>query len=130
MAEVFEQAKAAASTRIGQALYLEDGPYANPYDLMTFYDNHDMARMDASDEGFIDANNWLFTARGIPVDLLRLGNRLHARHAPSTPATATTTARNASTLRADSRIYRQLAAHRQPARAIAGAAARPAGRLR
>src|SRR5690606_9774016 len=33
----------------------------------TFYDNHDMPRMDASDEGFIDAHNWLFTARGIPV---------------------------------------------------------------
>ena len=50
-----------------KALYLQDGPYANPYDLVTFYDNHDMARMDASDEGFIDANNWLFTARGIPA---------------------------------------------------------------
>ena len=48
-------------------LYLTDGPYANPYDLMTFYDNHDMARLDATDEGFIDAHNWLFTARGIPV---------------------------------------------------------------
>src|SRR5690606_12149686 len=35
--------------------------------LATFYDNHDMPRMDASDEGFIDAHNWLFTARGIPV---------------------------------------------------------------
>ena len=34
---------------------------------MTFYDNHDMARLDASDDGFIDAHNWLFTARGIPV---------------------------------------------------------------
>ena len=34
---------------------------------MTFYDNHDMARMNALEEGFIDANNWLFTARGIPV---------------------------------------------------------------
>jgi len=52
---------------LGKALYLEDGPYANPYDLMTFYDNHDMARMDASDAGFIDAHHWLFTARGIPV---------------------------------------------------------------
>lgn len=48
-------------------LYLDGGPYANPYELMTFYDNHDMPRMDASDEGFIDAHNWLFTARGIPV---------------------------------------------------------------
>jgi glycosidase len=26
-----------------------------------------MARLDASDAGFIDAHNWLFTARGIPV---------------------------------------------------------------
>ena len=26
-----------------------------------------MARLDASDNGFIDANNWLFTARGIPA---------------------------------------------------------------
>jgi cyclomaltodextrin glucanotransferase len=34
---------------------------------MTFYDNHDMARIDADEAGFIDANNWLFTARGIPV---------------------------------------------------------------
>jgi cyclomaltodextrin glucanotransferase len=34
---------------------------------MTFYDNHDMDRMDADAEGFIDANNWLFTSRGIPV---------------------------------------------------------------
>ena len=48
-------------------LHLEDGVYQNPYELMTFYDNHDMERMNASDEGFIDANNWLFTARGIPV---------------------------------------------------------------
>ena len=48
-------------------LYLTDGPYANPYELVTFYDNHDMARMDATDSGFIDANNWLFTARGIPA---------------------------------------------------------------
>lgn len=52
---------------LAEPLYLVNGPYANPYELMTFYDNHDMARMDASDNGFIDANNWLFTARGIPV---------------------------------------------------------------
>ena len=52
---------------LAPALYLTHGPYANPYDLMTFYDNHDMARLNASDDGFIDANNWLFTARGIPV---------------------------------------------------------------
>ncbi len=48
-------------------LHLTDGVYHNPYELMTFYDNHDMARMNASDSGFIDANNWLFTSRGIPV---------------------------------------------------------------
>ena len=48
-------------------LHLDSGPYQNPYDLMTFYDNHDMPRMDADDNGFIDANNWLFTSRGIPV---------------------------------------------------------------
>ncbi len=59
--------KQAGFEQIGERLYLTDGPYANPYDLMTFYDNHDMARLDASDAGFIDAHNWLFTARGIPV---------------------------------------------------------------
>jgi glycosidase len=48
-------------------LYLTDTPYQNPYELITFYDNHDMARMNADDAGFINANNWLFTARGIPA---------------------------------------------------------------
>ena len=48
-------------------LHLDDGVYKNPYELMTFYDNHDMARMAADEDGFIDANNWLFTSRGIPV---------------------------------------------------------------
>jgi glycosidase len=48
-------------------LHLTHGPYANPYELTTFYDNHDMPRMNATDNGFIDANNWLFTSRGIPV---------------------------------------------------------------
>ncbi|WP_077340376.1 alpha-amylase family glycosyl hydrolase [Pseudocolwellia agarivorans] len=48
-------------------LHLTDGLYQNPYELMTFYDNHDMPRMNANDNGFIDANNWLFTSRGIPV---------------------------------------------------------------
>ncbi|MBT8082202.1 MAG: cyclomaltodextrin glucanotransferase [Gammaproteobacteria bacterium] len=47
--------------------HLESGLYQNPYELMTFYDNHDMDRMDADSNGFIDANNWLFTSRGIPV---------------------------------------------------------------
>ncbi len=48
-------------------LHLDDKTYVNPYQLMTFYDNHDMARMNADEAGFIDANNWLFTSRGIPV---------------------------------------------------------------
>lgn len=64
--EVFGR-KQAGFERLSEALHLQDGPYANPYELMTFYDNHDMPRLDASDEGFIDAHNWLFTARGIPV---------------------------------------------------------------
>jgi glycosidase len=52
---------------LAEPLHLLDGPYASPYELMSFYDNHDMARLDANDAGFIDAHNWLFTARGIPV---------------------------------------------------------------
>jgi glycosidase len=59
--------KQAGFERLVPALHLAGGPYANPYDLATFYDNHDMPRMDASDAGFIDAHHWLFTARGIPV---------------------------------------------------------------
>lgn len=66
MDEVFGR-KRAGFERLAASLFLVDGPYANPYDLATFYDNHDMPRMDASDAGFIDAHNWLFTARGIPV---------------------------------------------------------------
>lgn len=58
---------AAGYERIAEALHLTSGPYANPYDLMTFYDNHDMPRIDATDDGFVDANNALFTLRGIPV---------------------------------------------------------------
>ena len=53
--------------KVADVLYLDQGPYQNPYELATFYDNHDMARLNASDEGFIDAHNFLFTARGIPV---------------------------------------------------------------
>ncbi|KGM53535.1 cyclomaltodextrin glucanotransferase [Lysobacter arseniciresistens ZS79] len=64
--EVFGTADAGYETLAG-ALYLVDGPYTNPYELMTFYDNHDMPRMQADDAGFVDAHNWLFTARGIPV---------------------------------------------------------------
>jgi glycosidase len=66
MEEVFGR-KQAGFERMIPALHLTGGPYANPYELVTFYDNHDMPRLDASDEGFIDAHNWLFTARGIPV---------------------------------------------------------------
>ncbi|OOG66065.1 cyclomaltodextrin glucanotransferase [Rhodanobacter sp. B04] len=53
--------------KLAARLYLTNGPYANPYELVTFYDNHDMKRLNASDRGFIDANNFLFTARGIPA---------------------------------------------------------------
>lgn len=66
MAEVFEKPGSDYAV-IEKALFLEDGPYANPYELATFYDNHDMPRMNASDAGFIDAHNLLFTLRGIPV---------------------------------------------------------------
>lgn len=64
--EVFENEDSDFAA-LAPALFLKDGPYANPYELMTFYDNHDMARMNASDSGFINAHHWLFTARGIPV---------------------------------------------------------------
>ena len=64
--EVFEN-EGSDFAALAPALFLKDGPYANPYELMTFYDNHDMARMNASDAGFINAHHWLFTARGIPV---------------------------------------------------------------
>lgn len=53
--------------QLESALYLVNSPYNNSYELMTFYDNHDMTRLAASDSGFIDAHNFLFTARGIPV---------------------------------------------------------------
>jgi cyclomaltodextrin glucanotransferase len=65
LVELFE--KGAGYERIAPALFLGGGPYRNPYDLATFYDNHDMARLGADDAGFIDAHHWLFTARGIPV---------------------------------------------------------------
>ena len=66
LVEVFEK-PGSDFAELDKALYLQDGPYANPYDLVTFYDNHDMARMNATDAGFIDVHNWLFTARGIPA---------------------------------------------------------------
>ncbi|MEP1446798.1 MAG: alpha-amylase family glycosyl hydrolase [Paraglaciecola sp.] len=53
--------------KLADYLYLTHGPYVNPYELTTFYDNHDMPRLNATDEGFIDVHNWLFTSRGIPV---------------------------------------------------------------
>ena len=65
MNEVF--AGSAPYSRLLDYLHLESGIYQNPYELMTFYDNHDMARMNADASGFVDANNWLFTSRGIPV---------------------------------------------------------------
>ena len=66
MAEVFGK-PGSDYARMLDALHLEDGIYRNPYELMSFYDNHDMARLAATEDGFIDANNWLFTSRGIPV---------------------------------------------------------------
>jgi cyclomaltodextrin glucanotransferase len=66
LTEVFEN-PGSDFARLAAALHLKDGPYHDPYVLGSFYDNHDMARMDASDEGFINAHHWLFTARGIPV---------------------------------------------------------------
>jgi len=66
MAVVFGSSGGSYSS-LGAYLHLDSGVYNNPYDLMTFYDNHDMPRIDADDSGFIDANNWLFTSRGIPV---------------------------------------------------------------
>lgn len=50
-----------------RVLHLDTGVYQNPYELLTFYDNHDMARIDADEDGFVDVHNWLFTSRGIPV---------------------------------------------------------------
>ena len=66
MQQVFENPESDYA-ELADALMLDDAPYKNVYELATFYDNHDMARLDATDEGFIDAHNWLFTSRGIPV---------------------------------------------------------------
>ncbi|QJR82541.1 cyclomaltodextrin glucanotransferase [Alteromonas pelagimontana] len=66
MVEVFTN-KDSDFGELEDVLYLTHGPYNNPYELTTFYDNHDMPRMDASDAGFMNAHNWLFTVRGIPV---------------------------------------------------------------
>lgn len=67
MLAVFEAPQTSDFKALEKVLYLRHGPYHNPYDLTTFYDNHDMARMNATDAGFINAHNWLFTVRGIPV---------------------------------------------------------------
>lgn len=50
-------------------LHIEEGntTFKNPYTAATFYDNHDMPRMGGTDESFIDAHNWLFTTRGVPI---------------------------------------------------------------
>ena len=66
MSAVFGKEDAPYATLLDY-LQLDSRIYQNPYDLMTFYDNHDMRRMDANSSGFIDANNWLFTSRGIPI---------------------------------------------------------------
>jgi cyclomaltodextrin glucanotransferase len=66
MREVFEH-PGSDYAKLADNLFLVNGPYANPYELVTFYDNHDMKRLDAGDAGFIDANNFLFTSRGIPA---------------------------------------------------------------
>jgi cyclomaltodextrin glucanotransferase len=66
MGKVFGR-EAAGYESLVEWLKLDGGPYANAYELMTFYDNHDVRRLDARDEGFIDAHNFLFTARGTPV---------------------------------------------------------------
>ena len=79
-------------------LQLDSRVYQNPYDLMTFYDNHDMRRIDADTDGFIDANNWLFTSRGIPV--VYYGSEIGFGRVPtSTPATAIILASRMSNLR-------------------------------
>ncbi len=68
LGEIFE--RGAGFEALAPTLHLaadDSNPYANPYELTTFYDNHDMPRINATDDGFIDAHNWLFTARGIPV---------------------------------------------------------------
>ena len=67
MVKVFENPLESDFATLADTLYLTHGPYNNPYDLTTFYDNHDMARINATDNGFINAHNWLFTVRGIPV---------------------------------------------------------------
>lgn len=65
MFAIFGQEQAPYSQAL-DAMHLTDNLYHNVYELVTFYDNHDVQRLDANDEGFIDANNFIFTSRGIP----------------------------------------------------------------
>jgi len=64
--EVFEQ-PGGDYARLADRLYLDNAPYRNAYELVTFYDNHDMHRLNADDHGFINIHNFLFTSRGIPA---------------------------------------------------------------
>ncbi|WP_084404907.1 Ig-like domain-containing protein [Aliagarivorans taiwanensis] len=48
-------------------LHIDTGTIQDPYRTATFYDNHDMDRICADSNGFINAHNWLFTTRGIPI---------------------------------------------------------------
>ncbi len=66
MVEVFENPNSDFKTLLSY-LHLDTNVYQNPYELITYYDSHDVKRLSATDNGFINANNWLFTARGIPV---------------------------------------------------------------
>jgi cyclomaltodextrin glucanotransferase len=68
MTGVFQNASSSYSDILWY-LDLAKETYTNPYDLATFYDNHDMSRMSSAgnSSAFIDANNWMFTSRGIPV---------------------------------------------------------------
>ncbi len=74
IAEVFEH-PGNGYAKLLDRLYLTSGPYQNPYELVTFYDNHDMAHLAASGDGFIDAN----AAVHPRLPPLSLGNRLRAR---------------------------------------------------
>ncbi len=60
-------ADGASYSALEEVLHLDTGVYQNAYELLTFYDNHDMARIAADEDGFVDVHNWLFTSRGIPV---------------------------------------------------------------
>ncbi len=63
--EVFE-APDGDFARLADHLHLDHSPYRNAYELVTFYDNHDMARFDGGKTGLINVHNFMFTSRGIP----------------------------------------------------------------